>query len=82
MDSAGLDAELRHVRELLSRIVLVSRTLLAELEALEKIRDDTERGAALRKLLERRIPELRIVTERNSGDYSAGRIGPGTQAKP
>lgn len=65
-ESEGLQEELRHVRELLSRLVKAARPLLDELEALPK-------DPAHSKLRQRGA-ELRIVMD-NSGDSTSGREG-------
>ena len=72
-ESERLQEELRHVRELLWRLVKAARGVLVELDALPK-------DAAHSKLLERGV-ELRIVTD-NSGEPTPGREGGERKPKP
>jgi hypothetical protein len=71
----GDDGELHAVRELLRRILASVNAFLDELEGLKSIADPTERGEALLRLLERRIPQLRLVTKADGGESDRGRGG-------
>lgn len=68
------ETELRALRELLKRIVGDLDAFLGELDGLRAIRDPAVRGEALLQLLERRVPQLRIVTEGNGGDSRGKKV--------
>jgi hypothetical protein len=68
------EGELRAIRDLLRRVVDELDAFLDELEGLKSIRDPAARGDALLRLLERRVPDLRIVTEGNGGDSRGKKV--------
>jgi hypothetical protein len=75
------DREEQKAKKLLRQITEAARVVLHELEELDKIEDDAERGRAVRLLLARRVPVLRLVTTEASGESAEGRASGKTPSK-
>jgi hypothetical protein len=71
------DEEVRHLRDLVTRIAAAAEAVLGEVEALDSIGSDAELRIELRRLIRGPIPALRLVTGQLTGDSHPGRGGTG-----